>query len=272
MKKWLNAIYLSLVLSLVFIMPMPANAADDVYYDLGEGFRLYIAAEVCKVPGCITSSDDTVWKDYSTTSVNVAGDGGSGETLVVAPGDVLTFRGGTSLVGVNISADPIYGVSFTNESYLTIDNAFGSIVDGVNYADVDADGILFQLASYENISLSGSLVGEAEPVGQFGAITAVVKDDVPDGTVITGTFYLVDEGIDRLVAQQHEAQAADNFLRSTVRILVSNPEETTEDVEETPALPVTGNDTDANWPYYLIALLPVALVLGAGYAAKRAQR
>jgi len=97
MKKLLRSFVVVMLISLLFAIPVSTKAAD-IYYDLGSEAKLYIVAQVCKIADCITSEETTVWKDYSTTSENIIGDAGAGDTLVVAPGDVLTFRGGTRVV------------------------------------------------------------------------------------------------------------------------------------------------------------------------------
>ena len=270
MTKLLKLFVLMITMATVFAIPTSIMAADDVYYDIGDGSKLYITAQVCKIADCITSEDDSVWKDYSTTSENIAGDAGSGDTLVVAPGDTLTFRGGTRLIGVGTTLNPIYGISFTNESYLTIDNVFSTVVNGVDYADVDDDDIYFSLASYDNITLSSALVGGDDPLGQFGAITATVNANVPDGTVITGTFYVSDEGIGGLVFGPQRALAADDYVRSTVRILVSNPAPA-QTVAPATTLPTTGNDAKSPLPY-LFLLASIAISASTIYIMRRAKK
>lgn len=270
MTKLFKLFVLMITMVTVFAIPASTRAADDVYHDLGGGAKLYIFAQVCKIADCITSDDDSVWKDYSTTSENIAGDAGSGDTLVVAPGDILTFRGGTRIVGVGTTLEPTYGISFTNESYLTIDNVFNTVVNGVDYADVDDDDIYFSLASYDNITLSSALIGGDDPLGQFGAITATVNANVPDGTVITGTFYVFDDGSRLLGFGPQRALAADDYVRSTVRILVSNPAPA-QTVAPTATLPATGNDTNSSLPY-LFLLASVAISVGTIYTMRRAKK
>jgi len=163
-------------------------AADDVYYDLGDDSRLYISALVCKVANCILEGESSDWYNYSTTSENISGDGGLGQTLVVSPGDTLSFYGATGVVG-GASINPIYGIEFTNSSYMTIHDLFGNVVEGVDYSDIDDDGTNFEYYDINNILLSAALNDRA--VAQIGAITATVDADTPDGTLITGIFYVV---------------------------------------------------------------------------------
>jgi len=260
----------------LLIIPSAANAADDVYYDLGGGSKLYIVATVCKVADCINEGEPTDWKDYSTTSENIEGDAGAGDTLIVAPGDVLTFLGASKVVGVGATLDPVYGIEFTNESYLTVDNAFGSIVNGVDYADVDNDGTNFSLAGYDDITLTGALIETEEPNGQFGAITATVNAGAPDGTIITGTFYVVDDGMRMLGfgPQKALAAAGDTFLRSTVRIQVSNPAPV-QAAAVTPAttvtLPATGAESNSKLPYFLLCA-SIIVAFSEVYILKRVRQ
>jgi hypothetical protein len=272
MKKLLKLSLIALLSSLFFAQPAVTLAADDVYYDLGGESKLYIVAMVCKIADCINVGTATDWKDYSTTSENIAGDAGAGDTLVVAPGDNLTFLGASKVVGVGTTLDPVYGILFTNESYLTIDHAFGSVINGVDYADVDADEIDYSLVTYDNITLSSGLVETEEPNGQYGAISATVNSNTPDGTVITGTFYVVDDGLRDIGFGPQKALAADEHVRSTVRILVSNPAPA---VAATPTatttLPTTGANSKSQLPYQLL-YISIILAIGETYILKRAKR
>jgi len=276
MKKMLGSFVFVVLVFLLLAVPDTAKATADVYYDLGGGSKLYIVATVCKITDCINVGTTTDWKDYSTTSENITGDAGLGDTLVVAPGDVLTFLGASKVVGAGATLDPVYGIAFTNESYLTVDHAFGSIVDGIDYADVDNDDIDFSLISYDNIVLSGALVETAEPNGQYGAITATVNADVPDGTIITGTFYVVSDGLRMVGFGPQRALAADDHVRSTVRLLVSNPAPAPAAVAtSTPAaaatLPATGTDSESRLPYLLLCV-SIMIAIGGFYVFKRAKR
>jgi len=157
---------------------------------------------------------------------------------------------------------------------LTIDHAFGSVVNGVDFADVDDDDISFSLASYNNITLSSALVGEEDPTGQFGAITATVNAGTPDGTVITGTFYVAG-GIERLqTLGPVRALAADDdiYLRSTVRMQVSNPAPAVAVTPTvTPTLPATGADSKSQLPYLLL-FVSIIIACGEFYVLKRGKK
>jgi hypothetical protein len=272
MKKYLGLVSFFLVFSLLIMAPTRASAtAADVYYDLGGGSKLYIGALVCKIADCINAGESTDWKDYSTTSENVAGDAGSGDTLVVAPGDVLTFLGATSIEGDAV-LDPIYGIEFTNGSYLTIDNLFGDIINDVDYADVDADDNSFFLASEDDIDLTGGL--DNSTAGQIGAITATVNADTPDGTLITGIFYVVDPDRAWITLGPSKVMAADGdlYLRAEVRMLVSNPAPV-EAVAATPTatLPATGAGAHSQLPYLLL-FVSLIIAFGEFYVLKRVKK
>lgn len=264
MKK-VFGLFVSLVLiSLLLLAPASAKATADVYYDLGSDVKLYIIAEVCKVPNCVTAGIPTDWYNYSTTSENVDGNSGAGQTLVVRPGDKLTFLGATRVVGQAL-LDPIYGISFVNDSYLTIDHLFSDELD-----DVDGDGNVFQYADNNNIGLSDDLTGEMD--AQVGAITATVNSNAPDGAVITGTFFV--DSAQRAPSYKFGTQRAlagtqrgDNFVRSEVRLLVSNPAPVAASV----VLPVTGADGQSKLPYLLLSI-SIILAFGMTYFLKRAKR
>lgn len=92
MKKRLNFIFFILMTVLLLAVPFTANAtAADVYYDLGDGFKLYIGALVCKIADCLHTGEASDWYNYSITSENVAGDSGLGQTLVVASRRFFNF-------------------------------------------------------------------------------------------------------------------------------------------------------------------------------------
>lgn len=270
MKKLLGLVSFVALLVLSFASPLTANANPDVYYDLGGGSSLYIIATVCKISNCISVGSPTDWYDYSTTSENIEGDAGSGRTLVVAPGDVLTFLGATRIEGDAV-LDPVYGFEFTNGAYITVDNAFGSVVNDVDYADVDNDSNSFWLTSESDIDLTGGLDNTTE--GQIGAITATVHPDTPDGTLITGIFYVVDPDRQWIALGPQKAKAADGdiYLRSEVRMLVSNPAPTVAAPATTTVLPVTGAQPNLDLPYLLL-LTSIAISFGIFHLFKSAKR
>ncbi len=217
-------------------LPNAAMAADPGY-DLLSGGTLNIKAQVCKITNCLTTGAASDWMNYSTISANPASSGGDAETLTVSPGDTLTFLGATSATGEN-DLDPVYGISFTNGSYLGNIDAFGT-----GLSDVDGDGDNYIYASDTNITLQNGLTSQM--ITQLGAITATVNANTPDQTVITGIFYVVDPGL-RLVnffGSKAYAAGEDTYVMSTVRIVVDNPAVQT--ATSTPEiLPQTGAPTD----------------------------
>jgi len=268
MKKFLASSFFVVLVSLLVITPIKALAADDVYYDLGDDSRLYIGALVCKVANCLLEGEASDWYNYSTTSENVAGNGGLGQTLVVSPGDTLYFYGVTEVTG-QASINPVYGIEFTNSSYMTIHDLFGNVVEGVDYSDIDDDGTNFEYYDINNILLSAALSDAADE--QIGAISATVDADTPDGTLITGIFYLVDPDQERIGFGPQRAMAADDdlYLRSEVRMLVSVPSETpAETVAPPAALPATGAESQTKINY-LFLLGSVIIIAGTGYFLKR---
>lgn len=172
---------------------------------------------------------------------------------MLPPGDSLTFLGATEVTGV-VDINPIFGVDFTNESYLTFDDIFTNGLD-----DVDNDTNSYQYHDHNDIDLSDGLDSTMEE--QFGAITAMVNSDVPDGTVITGTFYVVNPsfGIQTLMTQKAMAAADDLYLRSTIKMIVSDPAQVA--AESPTSLPVTGADSQSKLPY---SLLPIWIIITSG--------
>lgn len=268
MKKILISLFSFAFCSLFFAVPVRSFATEDVYFDLGDGSKLYIAALVCKVPNCISEGESTDWYNYSNTSENVAGDSGQGQTLVVSPGDSLSFLGATEVQG-EASITPVYGIEFTNSSYITIDNLFGNVVEGVDFADIDNDNNVFEYYDVNNIILSSVLDDAAD--SQIGAITATVNSDAPDGTLITGIFYVIDSDYERLAFGPQKAMAAegDIYARSEVRMLVSDPAETpAETTAPATTLPATGAKSGAQ-TNYLYLLISAVLISGTFYFLKR---
>lgn len=285
MKKRSGLVCFLVAMSLLFVPPTTTLASDDdVYFDLsGDPLsKLYIEADVCKIDDCINVGAVSDWYNYSITSENVEGDMGAGQTLVVSPGDTLTLLGTTSVVG-GATISPTYGIEFTNGSYLTVDNIFSDEFD-----DVDNDSINFIYLAANNIILSDDLVGDTDP--QIGAITATVNSDTPDGTVITGTFYVVipDLALTMLAPQRALAADDDLYLRSTIRVLVSDPAPvqtvtanptatvattttTATDNVTTATLPATGASTKSQSAYYVL-LLSIVIAGGVYYFIKRAKR
>jgi len=271
MKKFLVSLFsIALVFSFL-IIPTNSLAADDVYYDLGSSSKLYIGALVCKIANCIAVGESSDWYNYSTTSENVAGEAGSGQTLVVSPGDTLTFMGSAGVEGEAVIS-PLFGIEFTNGSYLSFDNVFSNVVGDVDYSNVDDDENFYgyyEADGVQYVALSDDLDGLM--VSQIGAITATVNSDAPDGTLITGIFYLIDPDYERIGFGPKKALAAegDIYARSEIRMLVSDPAETpAETVAPATTLPATGAKSGAQ-TNYLYLIISALLVSGTFYLLKR---
>lgn len=241
MKSLLRGLCVACTLLAFVLIPIISRAADDVYYDVAGVGHLYIKAEACKVANCIDTGTASDWYNYSTTSENIVGEGGDGKTLIVSPGDTVTLRGTTSVTGQGAVGDPIYGISFTNGTYLTIESVFEG-----GYEDIDGDTNDFIYASEENITLSGGLDATMNP--QIGAITGKIKDNTPDGTIIEGKFFVVDPSMVGQMGMAFnffdtaKAQATDQYLRSTTRMQVSVPS-TSPTPTPTPTASTTASDT-----------------------------
>jgi hypothetical protein len=272
MKKFLVSLFSTVMISLFLITPIDSLAADDVYYDLGDDSKLYIGALVCKIANCITEGESSDWYNYSTTSENVAGDAGLAQTLVVSPGNTLTFMGATGVEGVAVIS-PLFGIEFTNGSYLSFDNVFSNMVGDVDYSNVDDDENFYgyyEAGGVQYVALSSDLDNTSE--SQIGAITATVDSNAPDGTLITGIFYIVDPSQEQIIGfgpQKAMAADGDIYARSEVRMLVSNPAETsTEVAAPTATLPATGAKSQAKM-HYIFLLISALLVSGTFYFFKR---
>lgn len=259
------------MLSLVAILldPAGASAIPAIYYDLGDGNELYIGALVCKIDDCLTNGEETDWKNYSDISASPEATGGNGNTLTASPGDTLTFMGATQATG-EVNIFPVYGISFTGDSYLEDFDIFGTGME-----DVDLDSNDFVYAAPDDIILSSGLTSEM--IIQIGLITAKIKSDVPDQTVITGTFYVANPNDQEFVGifGDNKAYAAgeDTYLASTVRIIVDNPSApAAPEAAAVTALPQTGpSNTPTNNTFLVIlylGLLSISIPVG-NYVVKK---
>lgn len=240
MKKIIYLWSVVLFVAAFLYLPNAALAADPGF--LMPGGVLNLKAQVCKITNCLTAGAASDWMNYSTVSANPAISGGDAETLTVSPGDTLTFLGSTSVTGEN-DLYPVYGISFTNGSYLGNIDVFGA-----GLSDVDGDGNNYLYASDTNLTLQNGVTPQM--ITQLGAITATVNADTPDQTVITGIFYVINtgfRGVADLFGSKAYAAGEDTFLMSTVRIVVNNPATPTATAITTPTpevLPQTGAPTD----------------------------
>lgn len=275
MKKLLSLVCCLIMLSLFVATPMVAKATDDVYYDLGSSNKLYLHFEVCKVNDCLNVGSSSDWQNYSETSANVSGNAGEVHTIVVAPGDNISFRGYTMVLGTAV-INPVYGLYFTNGSYLPLDHVFTSQLN-----DEDNNGNLFQYNSDNNITLSAGLTGDpSNPAIETGAITGSISSNAPDGTIITGTLYVVSphRALAYLGAQKVFAAGDDDlYLRSTIRLLVSSPAPTpiatATPIATPPAvvLPKTGADSNTRLAYLLLSV-SIIIAFGEVYFLKRGKK
>jgi hypothetical protein len=247
------ALALSLSLSLFLPMITLANAyiigpSGLVGYAVPETRdKLLIGAQVCKIQNCLISGGADDWYNYSMTSSTEEGNSGQGKTLVAKPGDSLTFRGMTLLEGEDeVSLNPVYKISFTNGQYLENFDIFGTGLD-----DVDVDGNYFEYnPGSGDILLEQNGLSDAMET-QVGSVTAKIKTDTPDQTLIEGKFYVDNPNLFITFNPISKAYAADEYTRSTVRILVSNPS------GNTGALPKTGAGyQDDKWD----TITPVAIL------------
>jgi len=245
MKKNIRLLAATFLMAAVLFFPVSAMAIEPpATYDFGNQTSMMIAAYACNGADC-DYLDAEDWSNYSNYSANPELSGGAGLTVNAVPGDTITFFGMTGFSGESTIL-PVYGISFTNIEYLDNFDVFGTGRD-----DIDADGNYFIYTADDNITLNDPLGGTT----QTGSIAATVKADTPDQTVITGTFYVVDPGDERLAdwfGTKAYAAGEDAYIMSTVRIVVNNPTATptptpTATTTSTPeVLPQTGAPVDSN--------------------------
>jgi hypothetical protein len=226
MKRINYFVTLALSLSLFLFLPMIAFAnayiigpSGLVGYAVPETTdKLLIGAQVCKIQNCLVSGGANDWYNYSMTSSTEEGDSGQGKTLVAKPGDNLTFRGMTLLEGEDeVSLNPVYKMSFTNGQYLENFDIFGT-----GLADVDGDTNYFDYDSGSgDILLEDNGLSDAMGT-QVGSVIAKIKEDTPNQTLIEGKFYVDNPNLFVTFNPISKAYAADEYTRSTVRVLVSN--------------------------------------------------
>lgn len=239
-----GAAFLSLV-SLCF----PGLTTRATLLDPGNGISVGSMVTVSK--------NNSTWDNYLNTS-NITP---TGQTLVVKPGDTLYFKG-----EVWNSADAVTGAAVQPLMVALIKNA--KYLDNIETfaggnADKDGNGIDFVtvpgpppplLNEYNayGLTFSEPLLPKG-PLGpgnipESGLITAKVKADVPDGTVIEGTLALFNLNQEQFQAGNifTKKALADGFSdiidqvpeRASVRILVTQPAVTT--------LPATGASISVN--------------------------
>ncbi|MFH1855241.1 MAG: hypothetical protein ABH810_02440 [bacterium] len=243
MKKYL--IYV--LATAVICVGLPAYLAL-ANYDNGEGINVGVRLDVCNKTTCALSD----WHNYSIDSE------GDGETLTAAAGDTINFMGTTWNEGTVDLTATFLGEIVGSDYFDSVD-VFTNGTD-----DIDANGTAYVLDSNAdsdgtytmNISLDDNFTTASNSDNpEVGQIIAVLKDDVPAGTVITATFGITDvtdiapmtvfTGLDKAHAQ------ARTLTESTVRIVVGEtttptPTATVETSTPTPTpaiLPKTGAHT-----------------------------
>ncbi len=243
------------ILSLLIITLVPSFSFAETIFDSNMATistvtdQIYFKAFVCKLEIC-DYKNEADWQNFTSSPVSEGETEGDGSTLVVKPGDTLTFLGEVRTnSGDGIS--PQFHVEFTGSEYMDLISYFETGQD-----DLDEDGIAYHGDS-DNIHFSDPITAYVpdteDPAVQYGSITAKVKDSAPDNTVITAKFIL-DQMQPSFTANPFVKVAlADDIARSGVRILVSNP--TAQTAQQ--VLPKTGVNTYANNYLFPIAILMV---------------
>lgn len=201
--------------------------------------------------GLAVGTKVTVSKDGTNFYNYTADENPGGQTLYVSPGDTLTFRGTVWNAGTIDSVPSFQGI-ITNAQYFDSFDAF----EGGN-DDIDGSGSYYVLND-SNI-VNGSMVMDIgiwshldntkdEENPEIGQITARLKSDIPDQTVIQGTFSLVGAAPYLTFNPFPIAHAQGVLDESVVRIVVQNPSGATAPTITT--LPQTG--PDYSFLYYFL--------------------
>lgn len=263
---------LTFILTLTFmLMPLSSFAAPGgiglaQYAPTGSDTLLF-GSFVCKLSTCFPPPSLDDWFNYSATGVGIPFDVGKGQTLVVAPGNNLSF------VGMVVyetdsgegSLNPVLDLELTNGQYLENINYFA----GSN-ADADGDGNSFVYD--ENLGSFNFTNSLANDDGEVGFVTAKIKEGTPDGTIITGKLSLDDGQFGPIILDRAFASSAyaEEVAQSTFRVLVRNTE-TSANTETVQTLPKTGENI--NWydkmlPYGVVAVF----ILFIGFQLARKKR
>lgn len=243
----IRSIYLAAAMLAVLTLVLPAGSTRAVYQDEESGAALGTFVQVSK--------NNTNWDNYSNTDSITP----TGQTLVVKPGDTIYFRGQVWNPGdpeLGAPLDPLLIAVIKNDKYLEDIDPFTA-----GNADLDGNGIDYQVIpgpppveGYKafGLTFSDPLVPKG-PLGpgnvpEEGTITAKVKSDVPNGTVIEGDFALfmpnqqqfqTNGGIIKRAMADPFTDMVDQLPeRSSVKILVTTPTVTT--------LPATGANENLN--------------------------
>jgi hypothetical protein len=165
-----------------------------------------------------------VSKDGGATWYNYTADSNPGnQTLTAKPGDTLTFRGKVWNEGVNTAVNLTLSGIIDHPEYFDMTGAFYD-------DDEDRDLVPYAGTIGENIiTLSEIHYNSANENFHYegGTFQATLKNDVPDQTVITGTFEI--KNISVIVYNQPGFNVVPKTLAqfsgqavSTVRILADN--------------------------------------------------
>ena len=215
-------------------------------------------AFVCKLQSC-DYQNEADWYNFNSFPVIEGQSEGDGKTLLVKPGDTLTFLGEVSTNSVE-GINPQFKAEFVGAEYLDTISFFETGQD-----DLDGDGILYQ-GDTDNMHFSESITNKET---QYGSITAKVKDNVPDNTVITANFIYDDSRFTKNPFINYAF--AEDQDRSGVKIIVSNPPVQT--AQTTQVLPKTGG-TKTKMDYIIPAVLLTAFltIVGSQLVSRKRQQ
>jgi len=204
------------IISIFVLFSFVAVFSAKAVYDNGEGIVIGVRVDVSK--------DGTNFYNY------YSGEDPGLQTLIVKPGDTLTFRGTVWNAG-EFDISPVLAGEITNAQYFESIYAFQE-----GDEDIDGSGGVYVLnsaislvdgAAIFDIGIEPDLkTAKNEDDPEIGQIRAVLKNDIPDQTIIEGTFLLMDVeppaiGLPFKFFSVAHAQEALEY--SYVRILVDNP-------------------------------------------------
>ena len=214
------------------------NTIDEDTYHVNFG------AFACKTQTC-NVNNPADWFNFSSTSGNDST--GEGSTLIVSPGDTITF-----LVETTFTHESEGDAEFTPS--LTLDFINGAALEDFatfsdEKADLDKDGKNYTIIG-NTISFDTHL--DSDGVTQLGTITAKIKTGTPDGTNLGLKLTFDDEQtIQEQVMNPFINRAhADEVAQSDVRIIVNNPA-----VQSAQVLPKTGHPSSTSSNFIAIAIL-----------------
>jgi hypothetical protein len=276
MKKILKYFFALLIAFLFMFKQVSAVNLSTIKFNHTTQFdalagTINFGAFVCNEAPCNISSESN-WYNYSSNTVYSEGERGEKATLTAHPGDTLTF-----LTEIKYSASydaysihPTFDINFSGANYLENITYF----DGQNN-DLDNDGIDYSFNENQDIVLS-SVIHNSDPA-QLGAITAKIKSDTPNNTIIEARLWTdgdqyLSKNNNPFVSVAHAASIAE----STVRILVTDSGDTVQNTNstvsvnasETPtatsaqSLPETGR-TISSWHIFLLYLLIIGVIITA---------